>query len=280
AATVSTFSPESPQLPPADPLFGVRPVDYQEESRKSLTVARTYDSLIIDLQTIELSARRIDPVQEAREERIQNLYASPNRRVEIAENAYAKSAVSIMNVLRQIPGLQLRRDGDGNEFFQMRNSGNLTQVDKAAVFLNGQPVSSLDFIKQIQVPQVEFIDVVSGQRAVTLGPIAVGGAIFIYLKEGAQSRSFQQGVLETVLQGYATVREFATFDASLPENRNRPDIRTTIHWAPLLRTDANGSATTNFTTSDQTGEFLIFVQGLRRDGTPVYGEGSFSVEGK
>ncbi|MEL7162976.1 MAG: hypothetical protein AAFN92_19610, partial [Bacteroidota bacterium] len=56
----------APQLPPEEPITTDQALaDYQELSRKSLTVARTYDSLIIDLAVVEITTKRIDEVEES-----------------------------------------------------------------------------------------------------------------------------------------------------------------------------------------------------------------------
>lgn len=269
-------------LPTASELFTPKQklIDYAEISRKTLTVARTYDSLIIDLQTIDVSAKRIDPVKELREERTRQFYSAPTRRIVVAEDAYAQTTPFLLDVLTKLNGVRKFTNPEGEIFFNIRNAESIAGGPlPAGIYLDGL-LTRIGSLAAVQMSQVEFIDVLTPQRAVRLGADAEGGAIMIYQYADGRAFGKEQGVLETTLAGYHTVREFATFDPSLPDNRNRPDLRTTLHWAPLLRSGSNDTVTTTFTTSDQTGKFYIFVQGLRNDGTPLFGEATFEVDDK
>ncbi|MEO0734741.1 MAG: TonB-dependent receptor plug domain-containing protein, partial [Bacteroidota bacterium] len=176
ASTVSIVPFAGPKLLPAPPASPTTVYeDYREASRKTLTVARTYDSLIIDLQTIDVTARRANPIQEARQERTRQFYKEPNRRLDVANNPNSQNFVDLVSLIRTLPGVQLQRNGEGNEFFQIRNSANLQAPDEAVVFLNGVEVRNLNFLRTVQMQLVDFIDVVSGQRAIVMGPQAVGG---------------------------------------------------------------------------------------------------------
>lgn len=264
--------PEQP-----DDTTTTKPDEYAEISRKTLTVARNFDSLIIDLQTIDVAANRIDQEEEARDDRTRQFYSTPTRRTVIADNAYAQTTPFLLDVIPKLNGVRQFTDSENQIFFNIRGAESISSGPvPAGIYLDGV-LTRTGRLASVQMSQVEFIDVLTPQRAVSLGPDAEGGAIMIYRYTDARGRGNEPGVLETTFEGYHTVREFAVFDPTLPDNRNRPDLRTTLHWAPLLGTDPTGKAQTDFTTSDQTGRFLIFVQGLRNDGTPLYGEGSFEV---
>ncbi|MFB2118929.1 hypothetical protein [Parapedobacter sp. 2B3] len=56
------------------------------------------------------------------------------------------------------------------------------------------------------------------------------------------------------------------------------DMRSTVYWNPNVYTDADGTATFSFFTSDVTGEFEIVVQGLVESTLrPLMGTGGFNV---
>ena len=56
------------------------------------------------------------------------------------------------------------------------------------------------------------------------------------------------------------------------------DMRSTVYWNPNIFTDADGTATFSFFTSDVTGEFEIVAQGLVESTLrPLMGKGSFNV---
>jgi hypothetical protein len=134
-------------------------------------------------------------------------------------------------------------------------------------------------VRNIQVDNIDFIDVLKTGKAAILGSRASTGAILIYTKTGSSlNKPSLPGLLQVGLQGFYKAREFSVFDPTESGNENRPDIRTTIHWNPNLRTDSTGKVEESFITSDQTGKFIIIAHGLRGDGTPLFGTKEFSVE--
>jgi hypothetical protein len=58
---------------------------------------------------------------------------------------------------------------------------------------------------------------------------------------------------------------------------HRPDLRSTIFWAPTIETDSNGKALVEFTHSDNVGRVRVRVDGLTRDGKAFSGEREFEA---
>ena len=56
-----------------------------------------------------------------------------------------------------------------------------------------------------------------------------------------------------------------------------PDLRTNLYWNPSLKTDAHGTATFSFVTSDVTGRYRIRMEGFTADGEPFFAEETFEV---
>lgn len=250
--------------------------DYTEISRKALTVARTYDSLIIDLDVVDITAARIDQEEEVRRERSKLYGGQPDTRILVAENPRIRTAVNILDLLRGLPGVQLTKNADNEDIVVIRGNAGINGPVEPLYFLDGVE-TRFERLVNMPVRIIEFIDVVRGPRAVGLGAPPTGGAIVAYTYQDERGRLKEAGLLETEFQGYQKVREFATFDASLPENRNRPDLRTTLYWVADLRTDKRGRVDVDFVTSDQRGLFTVIAQGLRKDGTPFFGSCEFRV---
>lgn len=272
--------PAGPKLAVPENLSPQNPAQaidaYQELSRKSLTVARTYDSLVIDLDVVDISAKRIDKVAAERQQRTL-VYSEPDNRIEVDSIGWASNLSSTLSLLRTVPGVVVTGN-QGQESVRIRGNTSINLSNDPAFFIDGVRLD-IDAVRDLPVQVVEFIDVLKGARAAILGISGGNGAILVYTRRGGSgAASVQPGVLEAKLNGYHKVREFANFDYQLPENANRPDIRTTLHWAPLLKTDLLGNAQTSFFCSDQTGQYIIIAQGLRRDGRPYFGTASFQVE--
>ncbi len=60
----------------------------------------------------------------------------------------------------------------------------------------------------------------------------------------------------------------------------RPDYRATIHWEPMITTDANGKATIAFYSSDDVTDIEIDVQGMSLNGTSGHGSAKIQVKDK
>jgi len=275
---LSTFEPEGPLLPVPAPTAGATSATpYAEISRKTLTVARTYDSLIVDLQTINVTSARIDPVEAERNRRTR-LYSFPDSRIIADSVPGAIAAITFLDLIRNVPGVVITGNPSGQDAsIVIRGVSSFQLSSEPLLILDGMPVTLQDMVG-IPPQIIEFIDILKGPMAAAFGSRGSGGVILVYTKAGGNVVIAEPGLLNTQINGYHRVREFATFDPDLPDNRNRPDYRTTLHWNANLRTDKNGIAKDDLITSDQTGKFMIIAQGLRADGTPFFGSGEFYVE--
>jgi len=59
-------------------------------------------------------------------------------------------------------------------------------------------------------------------------------------------------------------KEFYVPAYDKPEVRNdsTPDLRTTIYWNPVIRTDIEGKAKVSFYTADNTGAYSYVLEGI------------------
>jgi len=55
-------------------------------------------------------------------------------------------------------------------------------------------------------------------------------------------------------------------------------IRHLLNWSPNIYTNKKGKISTSFYTSDITGKYAIVVQGITKEGQPVYQEKIFTVK--
>ncbi len=110
-----------------------------------------------------------------------------------------------------------------------------------------------------------------------------GGILFFYTKRGEKNfnrpQAKPQGMEGLRVVGYAVSRKFYTPVYDSPEQpEKKEDIRNTIFWNPLVRTDSSGVAIETFYQSDETGEMKIVVEGLTKDGKLCRGVAGYSVK--
>ncbi len=250
---------------------------YQKMSQNMLNIAQSYDSLYLILPEVEIKEKRITRIEKSREDRAY-LYGTPTNRLVVQDNPAAQNVQNAVDIFRQIPGIQISGGGEfGGEKIVMRGTSSILGSNTPLILLDGIPVD-LTFILSYPVADIEFIDVLKGAEASIYGSRGATGVILVYTRTGPSAATEEPGLLPTKIIGFHKAREFAVFDSEEQKNSNRPDIRTTLHWNPILKTNKKGEAEDSFKTSDQTGKFIIVAQGLKDDGTPLFGTTEFEVE--
>lgn len=249
---------------------------YTDLSQEALTVARNFDSLIITLDVVDVKSKRISKKEEERNERTFMYGGKPDSRLEVA-TATSNLSLGIFDLFRKLPGVRVI-GAPGSERIEMRGQTSIILSSEPAYYLDGYQID-LTYVRTLQTFNIDFIDVIRGNRAAFLGSDGTNGALLIYTKQGPElAAQNKPGVLNAQINGYHKARQFAVFDPTATGNQNRPDLRTTIHWNADLRIDETGSLKEVFKTSDQKGKFVIVAQGLRNDGQPFYGVSSYEVE--
>lgn len=250
---------------------------FEEISQQMLTISRSYDSLSILLDEVNIEATRISKKEEERKSRTVT-YGDPDNRLEIDSIPGATSALSIFELIARVPGVQVR-GVRGSETVTIRGVSTINSGTAPLFFVDGTQVD-IDFIRFYPVGDLEFIDVVKGPKTAAFGARGANGAILLYTRQGSSEgdNSPTEGALWTKLEGYHRVRTFPKFNPDALGNQNRPDYRTTIHWNPALVLNELGVGYDEFTTSDQDGKFLIIAQGMTTDGRPVYGSAFYEVK--
>ncbi|GAB3929211.1 TonB-dependent receptor plug domain-containing protein [Larkinella terrae] len=169
-----------------------------------------------------------------------------------------------------------------NPTVQIRGSANFAGVVEPLFTIDGVPVSK-DAVLTLSVYDVDYIDVLKGAAATIFGSRASGGVIAVYTKRGSPDYDYSKdkspGTLVATLPGFRTVREFYAprYDEPKPEHV-RPDYRPTLHWAPMIQTDADGKAQVTFFASDARTTIHVLAEGATTNGLPGVGKAVLEVK--
>ena len=100
--------------------------------------------------------------------------------------------------------------------------------------------------------------------------------IYLNLKDSAL-RGPNLNFLNINLNGYYSARAFyaPTYTATASSNK---DLRTTLFWAPLLKTNDMGELSVSFFNGDNTGEMIIKTNGITANGTAVSAKSTYKVQ--
>ena len=85
-------------------------------------------------------------------------------------------------------------------------------------------------------------------------------------------------ILNLNLNGYYTAKAFYSPNYSNASSTTFRDLRTTIFWAPLLKTDEKGEVSVSFYNSDNKGSVIIKTDGITEKGEAVTGKSSYKVQ--
>ncbi|GAB3998043.1 Plug domain-containing protein [Spirosoma daeguense] len=246
-----------------------RTKEYQEIERQ---IRRNGEVL---LQSVMVKAKKTPE----RDSRV--IYGSPDATVKLNDMNTA-GRMTILDVLQgQVAGVQVTGSGF-NARVQIRGATNFSGPVEPLFLLDGMPMD-LQGIMSISVQDVDRIDVLKGASAAIYGSRSSGGVISVLTKRGSPNYDFSKdktpGTLVAKIPGYAPIREFYTprYDVQKPEHI-RPDYRTTLHWAPLIQTDAQGKATVSFFTSDAKTTIRLQAEGATLSGMPGVGRATLRVE--
>jgi hypothetical protein len=114
-----------------------------------------------------------------------------------------------------------------------------------------------------------------GGQVAIFGSRGMNGVISIYTKRAdtdqpiaMDSPSLLFHIKSILPSGYQKPIEFYAPKYDTPEKRNAqaPDLRTTIHWQPVVQTDSAGVASFEFYTADEQTSYTVVVEGLTDEG--------------
>jgi hypothetical protein len=134
-------------------------------------------------------------------------------------------------------------------------------------------------IRSIPINDVEKIEVLkSPQNLAVFGVRGANGVIAIYTHKGETdgSRREARGILEDRIMGYTNYKKMFLPNYALQNNPENKDYRITLFWEPEI-TIENEKVLLSFFTSDQSGLYKIFVEGITDNGNICIGESEFEV---
>ncbi len=134
-------------------------------------------------------------------------------------------------------------------------------------------------ILNIPPDQIASVDLIKGNNGAIFGADGANGVLAFYTKRGYQDYGVRSLGMNTIsYDGYSPVREFYHPRYDVDNDRNDlPDMRTTLFWRPLIKTNPDGLLSFDFFTADSGGTYEIVVQGISLDGNPGSQVTSFQV---
>ena len=241
-----------PALPSSGTIDKKQLAKYADKADRQYTAE--FGVRMYQLSEITITAERKPP-------RTSPFYSSPSN--SITEEELDKFPVTdIRTLLTLIPGVIVSGDN-----ISIRGGGTpLLVVDDMT--------TDIEYLDMINVYDIAQVDVLkdAGNTAI-FGSRGGNGVIVIFTREGkinpVISKPFH---IKTIVPlGYQKPIEFYTpkYDTPEKQRKQNADLRTTIHWQPVVQIDSLGVASFDFYTADETASYTVTIEGLANNGTII-----------
>ncbi|AFK02145.1 TonB-dependent receptor plug [Emticicia oligotrophica DSM 17448] len=249
--------------------------DYLRRTKEALDFERSlrFNKAIL-LNEVKIKAKR--NVQD-RDSRV--LYNQANKSLKVDQTMIGYN--NVLDLLRgRIAGVQV--SGSANDpVVTIRGASSFTGSSEPLFLIDGIRTEK-STILMIPVTDVDRVDVLTGAESAIYGMGAGNGVISVLTKRGNPNYDYSNdkaaGIEAISIAGYYPTKEFYApkYDEILPEHA-RPDFRSTIYWAPKIRTNANGKAQISYFNSDATSKVNVLLQGISTSGIPIVAKHTYEL---
>lgn len=182
-------------------------------------------------------------------------------------------------VIEFITSLRFRRIGGKRLLSVLMEEQTGFTIGNSLVLLDGIPIIDHETVFQYDPLKIREIDIYKG-KYVFGGQIFDGMVFFSTYKSDYPGLSVGKSTQFFDYQGTLAPRLFymPSYRTEAERRSPVPDYRHTLLWMPDIRTGGQSSVTIPFTTSDLTGDFVITVEGLTKEGKPILATEHFKVK--
>ncbi len=235
-----------------------------------------YHMMSVELDEIIIKAKR-----NTAEKRVQKVrkslsaYNSPTHTKTFEEGENFRYP-DVYQMLETMPGIRVEGSPGSRTVDLGRGIKSFNASTEPLYLVNGRPTASLEGILPIEV---DFIDVLKDANASAYGLRGANGVIAVYTTSRRTSIiDRKDGIVSLKLNGFYSGREFYSTDYSgVVSKVYTPDMRTTLHWDPLIKISPSSKSSEEFYTGDITGEFMVIIEGINSDGEVLHKTQTFVV---
>lgn len=128
-------------------------------------------------------------------------------------------------------------------------------------------INDISYLLDSSTRFIESIELVTGPAAAMWGTRGTGGALIITTRmpEDVAAEDMQTpGLIVYKPEGYNVRKEFYVpdYDKLEIKQNTTPDLRTTIYWNPVIKTDSEGKAVVEFFTADNVSTYSYVLEGI------------------
>ncbi len=225
---------------------------------------------VIELEEFTVSANKIQKVNDSPFRRPSMLHGEAQSRMVMDSVAGLETYQHVFDMITgRLTGVQVRGTGEDRQAF--------VRGTQATLMVDGVQTTN-DYVSLMDPRSIEFVEVIGAIQAAVYG--AGGPIVAFYTRQGyvAEEEADPRGIQVFRHPGYYQAREFYTpnYDELTTEEALAKDLRTTQYWTSI-RDIKNGKTTIEYTASDDVGSFVLYVEGLTKEGEPFTGQYRFEI---
>lgn len=250
---------------------------FKEEERTAYYRMSDYNDMMkVDMDALVVSAKK-KTKNDSLNEIVNRLsvYGEPSARYVPGENDFQSGTV--FDMLRSVSGVRVTGTAP-SQSARIRGVSSIN-ADQTPLYLINGMVTDEAAVNTVNTYEVLFIDVIKDGRAAIFGLRGANGVIAIYTgPRDASSYERKPGIINFELEGFYRAREFYSPKRSYEyQSAGIPDLRTTLYWNPELIIQ-DDSKEISLITSDRVGSYKVVLNGVSQNGSPIFGESSFTIE--
>ncbi|MDD4778352.1 MAG: carboxypeptidase-like regulatory domain-containing protein [Fermentimonas sp.] len=210
----------------------------------------------INLPEVEVIDKKLEQVNQDIIQ--QNMFSRKISLDRLGENMTLRNVFGLAGIYVGITSAQKRED---NMFY---SSDGIWIVDGVEV-----PRSSIDGMMNAPASFIESVEIVERTgRSLWGSRGAVGPIVIIKTKSPfdimASFEASTPGLIQHKPEGYCIYKKFYVPEYDNPDIRQSatPDLRTTIYWNPVIKTDSEGKAIVEFFTADNVRTYSYVMEGI------------------
>jgi hypothetical protein len=192
-------------------------------------------------------------------------YGSPD--IELILDNYIKLPIMQEVFFELLPGVILKNKKSIYSISMINPIINFENDLQPALFIDGVIIKDATIIAILDPETVEKIDVLKSKYYV--GNYLFDGIVNVITKSGDfSSVPLPVYAIRKAFRPFDPIVQFASPDYSSEEMKSsrNPDFRNTLYWNPSVIPDKSGKARIEFWTSDNSGDYVVNIQGLTSEG--------------
>lgn len=229
------------------------PVDLSEESKKC------YQSLIFNSQIQELYRQQTIEEEMKSFSSDSSFYGLPDFVLPL--KVYIDMPTIKDYVSELMPQVGIRHEGKRTVLKVLGPYSDLS-VYEPMVLVDMVPVFDIDRVLKIAPEKIERVEVVT--KPYVRGDIVYGGIISFFSKKGDLAGIDLPSAGRFIT--YSMLNSNASQVDANPASTRIPDLQNCLYWNPALKFKATEPAKVSFNTGDCSGEYVVVVRGVDKDG--------------